>query len=286
MKAKILNCTNEQYINDPCETPSLNYSTAKVLLQQSPLHAWMQHSMLGGVKKEPTAAMDAGTLIHKLLLGEGHEIVIGEFENFRTKDAQTWRDKARADNFLPILQHQFNEAFYAVEKIRNNLSLLDIDLMDGQNEFKIQFESDGVLCRRALDSWNEALIQIRELKTINNACPAYCAGQSIRMGYDVEYAASVDAIQTLYPDYAGRIDFVFIFCELEPPYAVYAARPDGVFSQLGFSKWDKAKRIWKACLETNTWPAYAENIGSLTAPLWAVKELIEEGYDNFNFEKV
>lgn len=286
MNAKVLTCTHEQYTADPCAKPSLNQSVAKILMEKSPLHAYMAHPRLGGLRREATKAMDIGTLAHKFLLGEGHEIIIVNADDWRTNAAKQQRDEAREKGFTAILQKQFDESYFATERIKENLALLDIDLQEegSQNEFKIQFKSDGVLCRRALDSWHEDKLQIRELKSTACAHPTACARQAINLGYDIEYAASIDAIQTLHPEYAGRIDFLFIFVELEAPFAVYACRPDGVFSQLGFHKWDQAKKIWKQCLEENVWPAYSEIIGSLSAPLWAMKQLIEEGYDGFTAE--
>ena len=46
-RARILDVTHEQYLADPCATPSLNQSTAHVMLTKSPLHAWHQHPRLG-----------------------------------------------------------------------------------------------------------------------------------------------------------------------------------------------------------------------------------------------
>jgi len=281
MTTQILNISTDEYLSDPCAVPSLSYSVAKILLEKSPLHAWQIHPKLGGLKKQPTPAMELGTLVHKFMLGEGHEIVILDFDDFRKKEAQEQRDHARSKGFTPILRKHYEEAFYATEQIANKLALLDVDLKEegSQNEFKIQFESDGVLCRRAIDSWHEGKIQIRELKTINNAHPNYCAKQAINLGYDVEASASMDAVQTLHPELAGRIDFIFIFCELEPPFSVYVARPDGMFWASGDFKWNKAKRIWKECLETNNWPEYQTEIGWISAPMWSLKELMEQGLE-------
>ena len=89
----------------------------------------------------------------------------------------------------------------------------------------------------------------------------------------------MDAVQTLHPELAGRIDFIFIFCELEPPFSVYVARPDGMFWASGDFKWNKAKRIWKECLETNNWPEYQTEIGWISAPMWSLKELMEQGLE-------
>src|SRR4029077_5767017 len=83
------------YFADPCEGPSLTQSIAKILLEQSPLHAWHAHPRLGGKPDEPEAydsAKAIGNAAHKLMIGRGKEIMVLEFDTFRTKDSQQIRD--------------------------------------------------------------------------------------------------------------------------------------------------------------------------------------------------
>jgi hypothetical protein len=81
----------------PTETPRLSPSVASILLRRSPLHAWHYHRLLGGVRREPTASMENGTLLHHLVLvgGDSDKLAIIDAENFRTKAAQELRDAAQ-----------------------------------------------------------------------------------------------------------------------------------------------------------------------------------------------
>ena len=61
----------------PCESPSLSSGVARTILDQSIAHAWHEHPKLGGGKKESTAAMTTGSVVHSLLAGEDSDIEIG-----------------------------------------------------------------------------------------------------------------------------------------------------------------------------------------------------------------
>ncbi|GBR70939.1 hypothetical protein [Gluconobacter kanchanaburiensis] len=78
------------YHSDPCLEPSLSNSIARVLLDQSPMHAHYAHPRLN-LKREPfevTAAMDFGTALHKLLLGKGAAIVEVKADAYRSAAAK------------------------------------------------------------------------------------------------------------------------------------------------------------------------------------------------------
>jgi len=71
------------YHADPCEAPSFSASLGKVILDQSPLHAYLAHPRLGGAVREPSSAMEFGTLVHKLILGEGASVVSVNADNWK-----------------------------------------------------------------------------------------------------------------------------------------------------------------------------------------------------------
>lgn len=280
MKPRILNCSYDDYLQDNigAKTPTLNASVAKVLIQKSPAHAVLAHPKLTpSLEDDSSKALDKGSVIHSLLLDCGKTIAVVNADNWRTKAAQEERDAARMAGQIPMLLKDAESIQQSALAISRGIAEKDIHLDAGQSEFMIHWKSqEGVECRRSLDSWNYKAMQIIELKSIFSAHPDVCANQALRLGYDIEFAVSMDAITTLYPDYAGRVDFVFVFCELEAPYAVTALRPDGTFMHLGIQKWERAKLLWKNCLSTNAWPDYSQEIGQLSAPMWAVKDEMEE----------
>ena len=114
-----------------------------------------------------------------------------------------------------------------------------------------------------------------DVKTITSADPGTCSRHAYNFGYDIQCAAYTEAITAIKPEWAGRLEFIFLFCELEPPYAVVPRRPDNAMLELGRRRWQRAKEVWKDCLARGAWPGYADDIDTLYLPGWAVAQLEE-----------
>lgn len=280
MTARILDCTVDEYHADPCPTPSLSASLATVMATKSPAHAWLEHPKLGKVEEpeEGTKATDAGELIHTLMLGNGRPISIIEAPDFKTKKAREDRDVARATGKLPVLAHKLADGVKVAKILTDRLEALKITL-DGESEVKIgwQCETDDgelLLCRSMIDHAFLTEGRIFDLKTIRSASPKQCSRSAIDYGYDIQWAAYTKAVGALHPHLIGAVDMIFLFCEIEPPYAVTPARPDGMMRELGLARWNRAASTWAKCLRSGEWPGYATDVVPLTVPGWA---LMDEG---------
>lgn len=291
MTATIIKCTEQEYHNDPCAVPSLSSSIAHTLLTRSPLHAWAQHPRLGGVKREAPAPDDPlakGNVIHSILLEQPQAICVIDADNFRTKVAQELRDAAFAAGQTPILAVKYDAMFQAAKKIR--LAFEKVGLAINQNQWDMEqtvlFEETAgdlhpvpVACRARVDMLNAPMII--DVKSIRSADPRTIARNFIERGYDIQHAAYVNAVEKLYTSMAGRAKMQFAFCELEAPYGVYLAEPDGMLRAHGKARWDRAVRLWEWCLRTNTWPSYSNKAESISAPPWALtEEMAEEAYED------
>ncbi len=222
--ARILTCSEAEYHADPCAVPSLNQSTAHVLLTKSPLHAYTQHPRLGNKPSETTVPKIEGTVIHALLLGKGADSIdVLSFDNYRTKVAQEARDKSIAAGRTPVLACKHEEIVTAAETIRRNLAEQGIDFTGGITEVPLEWQEEGdegpVLCRGRLDflkvESNRALIV--DPKKITSADPVTCSRSAEEYGLFVQRAAYVSAVEKLYQHLAGRVTFKFAFMEIEPP---------------------------------------------------------------------
>lgn len=283
MPARILEVTHEQYHADPCATPSLSASIAKLLVDRSPRHAWAAHPRFGGIARESTDSMDSGTLIHRLLLGAGADLAVIDASDYRTNAAKAAREAARAEGKLPVLAPKLAEANETAAKLREQLHAFGIDL-NGQSEVPIEWHESTangtpVLCRAMLDHVDLERGLIWDLKTTTSAHPDSCARAMTIYGYDVQESAYRSALRHLRPELSGREDFLFCFLELEPPHAVLAVRSDGAFRALGDARWQRAVSLWKACLESNDWPGYAVDAVRLSPPPWALAKALSEGFD-------
>lgn len=274
MTARILPISIDAYHADRIgERPTLSASIAQTLISRSPLHAWQQHPRLGGIGKAATKAMDAGTVIHKLVLGAGRDLFAIDAPDFRTKAAQTARDEARARGDVPILAHDLDEARTAADAIRARFADRGI-LFDGAAEVAIAWTEDTpsgpVECRCMMDHLREDAGAIYDLKTARDASPDAAMRSMISNGYDIQYTAYCRALSQLRPDLVGRIDMLFLYAELDPPYAVMVGRPAGTLEELGTRRWERAVRSWGQCLAANQWPGY-EGVSELHAPMWALQ---------------
>ena len=272
-----LQCTDDQYFADPCETPSLSNSMAKVLLDQSPMHAWTSHPRLGGKRRDTsTKTLDRGSLMHKLILGAGKRMVIVDAKDWRTNAAKEQRDAARLAGSIPVLKDDYDEAVIAAEEIGKRITDFGITL-SGESEVAFAWEEsvgglsdDKIWARGMMDhlilepEFN--LATIIDIKMIQSANPKKCVRQVLDYGYDVQQAAYRSGLSTIYPEFEGRIDFRFLFCEADAPYAVTPARLDGMLSHHGERRWFNAIKLWHKCMKNNAWPGYQDV--TLESPPW------------------
>jgi hypothetical protein len=258
--------TVDEYHSDPAPAPSLSASIAKVLVEQSPMHAWSQHPRLGGVQAAPTEAMEDGTVLHRLLLGKGAEFVSVAANDWKTKAAKAARAAARAAGKVAVLERKLSAAMLAAEKIRERALERGIDFSAGENELAVVWrEPNGVYARAMIDHVEGALIV--DVKKTTSAHPEDAAKSVVNYGYDIQRAAYVRALEVARPELAGRVEFAFLFCETKPPYAVQLAQLDGAFRMRGERLWSEAVAQWGACLSEGRWPGY-EQPAYLAAPGW------------------
>lgn len=276
-----LDITDEAYFADPCERPSLSNSLAKVLLDKSPRHAWQVHPRLGAAPREDSKTFDRGHLVHKLVLGKGADITVVEAKDWRTKGAQEQRDEAYAAGRIPVLVADLAGAEEAASAIAGTLARQGLRL-SGESEVKLTWLEevpghDDVHARGMVDHLvvGKASATIVDLKTSRSAHPRACAAHVVEYGYDTQRAAYTCAVETLLPELAGRVDFVFVFAEVEPPYAVTTGRLDGVLCERGRRRWDTAVELWAQCLAADSWPTYADRPITIEAPSWVLGSLPE-----------
>lgn len=283
LQARILDVSEEAYHGDPLPEPSLSATIAKIIMDRSPLHAWQEHPRLGEWKRADKKEFDRGALFHKLILGKGAEIASVDARDWKTKAARDARDQARAEGKIPVLAQDLFEAKLGIGTIRERLDRVNIRL-DGESEVAIAWQElsyEGpIWCRGKLDHLKKGArnATIVDLKTARSAHPAACLRHIVSYGYDIQQAAYTRAVETLYPENSGRVDFIFLFVETEPPFAILPARIDGILRERGERRWRGAVEAWAHCRATNDWPSYARGITTLEAPAWLLSGM--EGRDD------
>jgi hypothetical protein len=280
----VLDMTDGAYYADPCEVPSLSQSTAQTILDRSPAHAHLQHPRLGGKSRKRTRAMGMGAACHSILLGKGAEIRTIDADNYQKKAAQVERDEALGRGEIPLLLREYDEARECSEVVRDKLRRRGISL-DGAPEASIFWEeltADGpIQCRGRMDLLrigpHDAVII--DLKKASDAHPRELGKHMVEYGYDIQAVAYSRAVEACHPELAGRIRFINVFFEAEPPYPVTVAEPSGTMRELGEMRWERAGLIWSRCLRSGHWPDYSEEIERIDPPQWRVAR---EEFDHAN----
>lgn len=284
VRAHILRGVSEaDYHNDDVgqSTPTLSASIAATLVLESPKHAWLAHPKLGGHRWEPTTASDMGSAIHNILLEGGNRISVIYADDYRKSQAQELRDSARAAGSIPILKAKHEQAKEVCLAISKQMLSLGVPL-DGDSELAVTWTEQTPLgpiwCRGKLDhlrlSGHPRIIDLKT--TAAGVRPRQCASRIVDAGYDIQAAAYTSAVEKLMPHMAGRVEFIFVFAEVDPPYAVTAVRPDGSLRELGRRRWDRACREWAQALQSNVWRMYADRVVDVGAPVWSLAQEMEE----------
>jgi PDDEXK-like domain of unknown function (DUF3799) len=276
MKPTLLRISEDAYHSDPCDVPSLSASVAHTLVSKSPAHAWVEHPKLGGKSRKSSKAMDAGTLIHKMLLGVGVDVEIIGHNDYRTKAAKELRDAARGEGKLPMLAHEYARLEDAAAGIRARMEQKGI-VLNGESEVTILWTEEArdgtvVQCRGRIDHVLFKEAHIIDLKTSCSAHPDKCASTIYDFGDDIQAAAYRRGLGQVRPELEGRLEFTDLFVELEEPYPVSQIRHAGTMRELGERRWMRAVNLWAKCLRENWWPDYTETPVYVDAKPWHLDE--------------
>lgn len=250
----------------------LSPSIAAVLLSRSPLHAWQQHSMGGNKRPETTDPMRAGKLIDRLLFRTGPEVVIVDADSWRTNAAKAARDEAEARGAIAVLKEKHDEADRVANDIRASLFDRGINLNDAQCQVRTVWNSDGVPCKGFLDaridgmatgSYLGPFIDVYDLKVTDNAAPS---ALKLDLRARLQWAAYLEAEETLHPECAGRVRVRFIFAETTGELTI--AEPDGQLQALAKAQWRRAVATWGECLRLGKWPGFSREVARLDCKPW------------------
>jgi hypothetical protein len=261
-----------QYHADPCPAPSLSHSIAKMLLQRSPRHAWAAHPRLGALTDNETdAAMDAGTIIHKLILGRGAEIVpitatygpkharAGQVvSDYKTDAAQEEREAIRAAGHIPVLLcalpplQECAEA--ALEQMRAHPDLAAF-FAPCRSEAVMAWQDGETWCRGIVDRLpDNPRAPLFDIKTTGmSAAPASWERRMIHE-YATQaafYRAGLRAIRGIEPG-----PMLFVVIETEAPYCMSVVTPAPSLLAYAEREIEHAIEVWRGCIATNEWPGY------------------------------
>ena len=166
----------DEYHADPCETPSLSASMAKVIDNESMAHAHAYHPRLGNTSKakEQTKAMRSGSILHWLATGRDkpaiviageytsvnerplpktgpvdwipddiNETPIVEYDAYRKKSARLFKDQALARGLVPMKRAEYDDAIAKATPMAEAFKKLGVDFSTGPRDVGTADEAVG-----------------------------------------------------------------------------------------------------------------------------------------------
>lgn len=280
VQAGIHDLPDAAYFADPCPEPSLTASLIKIMLARSPRHAWMQHPRLNpNYQREDDSKFDMGTAAHDIVLRGIDRVRIIDAKDWRTKEAQTQRDLARADNCIPLLRDNYLALSDMVTEfdvaVRRCVDLSGVTMKDGQAEQTVIWQDGKTWMRSKMDWIANDRSLILDYKTAGGSAEpdSWIRTNMVTNGADVQAATYLRGLETV----AGEgAKFVFAVQETAPPYAVSFIGYSPSFRALGDAKLDDALDLWRRCMATGEWPAYPDRICWPDPPGWAQSQYMEK----------
>jgi hypothetical protein len=222
------------------------------------------------MKSDPTGATRRGNLFETLLLGQDGDVVIVMADDWRTKAAQEKRTEAEAAGKSAVLAKDFKAVRDQANACAAMIPAAVMDTIRGAEKQKtLTWTSAGVLCKGRLDLYHAEARSIIDLKVTEDASPRAVLASVSKYGTDVQAAAYLEGA-SLAPN--GNLGpWAFSLLHVEPEYGVACHRMlSESCLRVGAMKWERAKRIWKKCMDTGVFPAYDES--PIEAASWAVSE--------------
>jgi hypothetical protein len=268
--------TNEEYHAD---RSSLSSSGARLLLPPScpALFRYAQDT-----PQEPKKTFELGTAAHKLVLGEGPDLVQVDADKWTTNAVKAEVAAIRDEGGIPLKTAEYEQVHAMADALRRHpIAAALFDPARGKPEQSLFWRDrpTGVM-RRARFDWlpdaRSGRLIIPDYKTCRSAEPAALARAVEDFGYhqqDDWYRAAARALN-LADETAA---FVFVCQEKTPPYIVTVVEMDAEARRIGAARNRRALEVFAECTETGVWPGYSDGeIAYLSLPTWAAIRDTEE----------
>lgn len=285
------------YFRDPCPVPSLTQSVAKILLEQSPLHAWHAHPRLNpDFRRDEDTKFDVGNVAHKLMLGRGKDIEIFDAPDWNAtgmgkgakSELHEKRDAARAAGKVAVLRKTVTRAERMVAAAREQMEHRGLAHLfrDGDGEVVAAWHEGDIWLRQLIDWLTPDRLTFADFKTTDmNAAPHQIPRMMVNAGWPIQAAMGERGLNVIDPKNAGRRKFYFVVQETERPYALNVVEITEGALTMGRKQLDMAVTMWRHCFKTDRWPCYPAEIVRPEYPGWhetqvLAREIEHEDHQN------
>lgn len=270
-----------EYHADPAPKPSLSATLGKLLLSNSPRHAWCASPRLNPAwEPKDSATFDIGRAAHRAVLGNGADYVtipselLSENGAAGTKAAKEFIKAQREAGHTPLKADVVGQIETMSVIAHARLAEHGIRLDPDRSELCAVAEIDGIYCRAMFDNVDaDPRGPIYDFKTCEDASPQACLRAVVNYGYDFQ----AEHYRAVWKAATGEDrPFVFIFQEKAEPHEVTLIKLSGMFQELALRRAARARMIWGECLHANAWPGYLAGIHEIDAPAWLVEREFEK----------
>ncbi|MFE9398610.1 PD-(D/E)XK nuclease-like domain-containing protein [Streptomyces flavidovirens] len=255
----------ELYHSDPIPGGSLSSTGARTLVNQCParFHYDLTHP------QPYKAVFDFGTAAHKLVLGDGPELVLVDEARWDTNATKARLAGIRAAGDIPLKRADLQRVHDMATALSEDPEAADL-LAPGSGvaEQSLFWEIGGVWCRARVDFLRDD--QLVDYKTCRSAHPDAIQKAIQEHGYHVQedwYRRGAAAL--------GLVDeqapFPFIFQEKDPPYLVTVVRLD-LWRDIAHQLSERALFIYNTCRTSGHWPAYTTETALISPPAWLERQ--------------
>lgn len=261
------------YHGDPCKTPSLSASLAKLMVKRTPWHAWHAHPRLNpNFEEEDQKKFDLGSVFHKEILGKGQELAVLPFKDYRSNAAKDARDQALRDGLQPCLEEQHERAAAMASAARRQMRRwpdLALAMAGGIPERTLIWREDnGIMCRMKLDWQPHTGLIFPDWKSTAAGAGPDEWGQKVMWdtGCDIQDAFYRRGIAKV----LGRegVSLLFAVVETDEPHAMMPHRVTPAAAAMADRKVEWAIRVFGMCLDANRWPGYPGEVAWHDPPPW------------------
>lgn len=269
------------YHADPAPRPSLSSSLARILLNDSPRHAWSQHPRLNPDKpaRESTDSMDLGTLVHAMLAGDKAGIEVGTFDDYRSKAARDWRDGVRATGATPVLEKHLHAANPIADAVKANAGN---GCDNGPFREGVQAMSEAVCIWQEGDEYCRALVDrlmlddhtvdLWDWKTTTDVSDRAIEKTVANYGYATQLAFYLRGLRKLMP-YVVQFSATLVFVETAAPYTVRRVNFSPEYMAHADREVTRAINLWQRCSASGDWSDPRNGTGlSLELPAYLVED--------------
>ena len=255
--------------------PAASASKLKKLWSSTPAHLKADTEAF-----EASAAMIMGTLAHSLILEPetplpGIVVQPDEYEPGKkwtraAKVCKEWEADQKAKGLMVLRADEWKDALGMAEAVAWHPLAHDL-LVDGRPEVSLcaHDNANGLDIKARIDFLPNSGSAIVDVKTTIDASERGFMRRAYDLGYHIQAALYLDLWNALMPT-EPRTEFYFVAVENSRPYAVNVFKASAEFLAKGRDDYKSALTLYAACVKSDNWPAYSQEVKELGLPKYAI----------------